>query len=190
MLIPLLFESTAKLLVTLVVIDFGLICLWSWRRSDLTRRTVWIGLAALPLMLILSHQVVTTRERIMALCKRLADAVEEGDVPFIMRHLDAKFRLDEMDRDAVSTRLTATLSRVRVSDIQLSAFDIILTDDHRATASFRSTCHVRAEEVPYEWLLFAWKLTLRAAGESWIIERIDSVPVPPLNIKHWRQLLR
>ncbi len=190
MLTNLLFESLPKLLGLLVAANFLLICLWSWRRSDVTRQAVWIGLAALPVLLIVSHLVVTSPERIVIFCESLADAVEEGDVPFVIRHLDTDFRLDEMDRDAISDRLTATLSRVRVTDIRLSAFDVTLSENQSATAVFRSTCHVRAEEVPYEWLPLAWKLTLRAQGDSWLIERIESVPVPPLNIKHWRQLMR
>lgn len=190
MLTNLLFESLPKLLGVVVVVNFLLICLWSWRRSDVTRQAVWIGLAAFPVLLVVSHFVVTTRERIVILCESLADAVEEGDVPFVIRHLETEFRLDELDRDAVSDRLTATLSRVRVTNIRLSAFDVTLTGKRGAVAVFRSTCHVRAEEVPYEWLPLAWKLTLRADGDSWLIERIESVPVPPLNIKHWRQLLR
>lgn len=190
MLTNLFFESLPKLLGLLVAVNFLLICLWSWRRSDVTRQAVWIGLAALPVLLVVSHFVVTSRERIVIFCERMADAVEEGDVSFVIRHMDADFRLDEMDRDAISDRLTATLSRVRVTDIRLSAFDVTLAGERGAVATFRSTCHVRAEEVPYEWLPLAWKLTLRTDSDSWLIERIDSVPVPPLNIKHWRQLLR
>lgn len=190
MLTNLLFESLPKLLGLLVAVNFLLICLWSWRRSDVTRQAVWVGLAALPVLLVVSHFVVTSRERIIIFCESLAEAVEEGDVPFVIRHLDADFRLDEMDRDAIFDRLTATLSRVRVTDIRLSAFDVTLAENQIAIAVFRSTCHVRAEEVPYEWLPIAWKLTLRAHSGSWLIERVESVPVPPLNIKHWRQLLR
>jgi len=185
-----LFENLFGLFLLLVGTQFLLICLWSWRRSDITRRVVWMGFAVMPALLIASHLIETTRERVMAFCERLARAVEEGDSPFIMRHFDAGFRFDEMDRDQVAPRLTGTLKRVRISDVTLRSFEVNIGGDGTATTEFRSTCRVHSEELSHDWAPLAWRLHLRPDGDTWTISRVESIPVPPLNLRDWRHLLR
>lgn len=185
MLSRLLFESLFGLLATLVAVNFLLIALWSWQRGRFTKRVVWSGLAAMPLLLLLSHLVVTPRERIIDLCRRLAAAVERGDVPFVVRHLDARFQWEQYDRAQFADRLKSALTRARVADIRLFRFDVAPAGDGRLIAAFRSTAHVRGDDWPYEWIAHDWKLTLRPDGTSYLIERLDSQT--PQNLRHLRR---
>ena len=94
----LLFEHPFGLLILLVVIELVLIAVWSRRRSDLTTRLVLgvlIGAITLP---ILSHFVITPRERIVALCHELAGAVEASNIASIRRHLAADFEAAGLNR--------------------------------------------------------------------------------------------
>ena len=120
----LLFESPWLLLVVLVAVQFGLIIVWSWRRSRLSARAVWTGFVAMPTLIALSLLVVTPRERVIGLCRDLASMVDAGDVAGIARHLAEDFDAAQMDRDAFLESVERSLTHYHVDDARLRRFEV------------------------------------------------------------------
>ncbi|MCO6438471.1 MAG: hypothetical protein J5J06_15380 [Phycisphaerae bacterium] len=181
MLVHILFESIPLLVICWVVVQLGLIGLWSWRRSPGTKYAVWAGFAALPLLLVISKVVETRAENAIAFCRSLADAAEVADVDFIAARLAPDIEIGGYDHDGIVARIRQRLSRIAVQDATLRGFDVTFPDDH-CVIEFTATAMVRDPDLTYQWLNSRWRLTLRPAGDSWQITAIDSLPVGPLNL--------
>lgn len=184
-----LFENVWLLIAVLVPIEFMFIAIWYWRRSPRSRTVAWVGFAAIPLLVLLSILVVTSREWIIQLCGELALAVEAVDIPTIDRHLADDFALEGYDRDELLNRLEGTLRRFRVSDVALHSFEVTVSTKNRAEARFGATCRIRSSEQMYEWLPSRWHLTFQRAHDVWHVTNVESLPTPPLQIRHLRDWL-
>jgi hypothetical protein len=178
------------LAVAWVAAQFVLIAIWSWRRSRLWARTVWVGFVALPVLFTLSLVVVTPRERIIAACEHLAASVEAGDVSAIDQMLADDFEVEGLDRDAFIERVEQTLTRYRVRDISLRQFGVTFPRKDVGVVEFHATAHVRSPELVHDWLASRWRLTFRRNGDTWRLTGIKSVPAPPLNLGELRGWLR
>jgi len=185
----LLFESPYLLVPVWVAGQFVMIALWSRRRQRWSARLVWLGFAALPVLLILQHLVVTPREQIIALCRELAEFVEGGDLMAIRARLSPDLDAEGMTRDELIDLAERTLSRYHVANARLHDFEIRFAADGIGMAQFKATCEPVTEEAYLERLRTAWRLQLRRTALGWEVSRIEmrETPFSPLNSLHQLQ---
>ncbi|MHC4065512.1 MAG: hypothetical protein ACYSUI_13585, partial [Planctomycetota bacterium] len=142
-----LFERPLLLIPVLVAAQFVLIVVWSRRRTRKTRRLVWAGLVAWPVLVILNALVVTDRERLTGICRDLAEAVSRTDAEAFAEHISQRFQSDpgrngtSWDKSALLQRVEGTVKTYRVEEPRLRAFEIDLDGD-RATVRFAATCRI------------------------------------------------
>lgn len=182
-------ESRILLLLAWAPLQIAAIAFWSFQRTTLAKRIVWSGFAALPLLMVVSTIVVTQREEVINLCRRLARAVEQADVAAIAHHIAPDFAAAGYDRDAFLDRLDQRLHQVRVQRPRLSSFDVTAADG-ATIVTFTAAAGVRAPDVPYQYLLTRWRIHLRRAPDTWHITRLEPVPTPTFPIRDLRQFVR
>jgi hypothetical protein len=184
-----LFESPRLLLAILVVVQFGLICLWSWRRSRVWARVVWAGFAMIPVLLIISIAVVTPREQIIGLCRMLATRVEGGDVAGIGERLADGFEAADLGKSEFLVRVEESLTRYRVDDARLRAFEVESGGRDEATAVFDATCTVRSADSFRGRLPSRWRVTLRRPDRLWLVTKVEALPTPLSPVRDLRDWL-
>ena len=185
----LLFEQPVRLLIVLVICQFALISLWSWRRTTACARAVWIGFALVPLLLVVCHLVMTQRERVIVLCNALAEDVDDGDVPAIGRRLTSDFSAADLDREAFLARLIQALTRRQVDRPRLRGFEIAFPAPGQAIATFDASCEVRSAEAFAGRLPSRWRLTCRERAGEWLVAEIEALPAPLSPIRDLRDWL-
>ncbi len=182
-------EAPLVLLGVLIAIQFLLVCLWSWRRTPATGRAVWIGFGAIPLLLLLSWLVITPRERLLGICQNIATHAERGEVDFIGRYIVDDVDADGWDHEELLSNIERLLAVYRLQHTSFSGFEVT-PDGNEQVAEFQVSCDVSTREGDLQRLPTAWRLTFRGQGKEWMIVRIESIPVFPLNIRDLRDLLR
>jgi len=185
-----LFESFWMLAAVWVPLQFTLVAIWSWRRSQPSARTVWVGFAALPVLMLASSVVVTQREQIIAVCEELGGFVEDGDVDAIGKRLAGNCQAENLDRAAFLSRVEDTLTRYHVWDVNLRSFETSFPTDGACVVEFHATARVRSNDLPYEWFSSRWRLTFRSIGDSWLVTKIKPLPTPQGNLPSLSDLLR
>lgn len=184
------FQNLWALAALLVAVQAVLLVIWSRRRTRGTAQAVCVGLAVIPACLGLSVLIVTPRERVIAFCGELARAVDEGEVSSIAEHFADDFQTDGLDRPAFVERLEQTLTSFRVDHPRLRDFEVTFPTDQDAVVALTATCGVRSVDAAFDHLPTRWRLTLRRVGDSWLVVKIESVPIPPLNLRDLRDWLR
>ncbi len=184
------FESLWLLAVVWFAVQFVLIAVWSWRRTQTAARAVWIGFAALPLLIGLSVWVVTPRERIVQLCEELGGFVDDGNVTAIGLRLTDDFALEDYDRQAFLARVERSLTEFHVDDPRLSGFRVELTDADHGTVQFHASAHVRSPDLVYDWISSRWRLTVRKVGDEWRVSKIEALPSGPPGLGNLLDWLR
>ncbi len=185
-----LFENPWTLLSLLVAIQLGLIAIWSWRRSRVWARGVWIGLGAIPVLPLVSILVVTPREQIVGLCRDLAALVDEGDAAAIGRHLASDFEAAGLDRLEFLERAERTLGRYHVDDARLHRINVSFPREEEGVAVFDSACRVRSADAFLDRLTARWRVTFRSRGRLWRVRKIEAVPTPLSPIRSVHDCLR
>ena len=127
--------------------------------------------------------VVTPRERIDASCRELGRLVDEGNVAAIDARLAQDFAAGELDRQAFLERATSTLTRTRIDLVRLHGVNVEIQDAHTATATLDARCNVRSSEGFSGAIPSRWRLEFVFREDDWLVRRVESIPVPPLNLK-------
>ena len=175
-----LLERPWRLLVALVAIEFLLICFWSWRRSAATRRAVYIGLTAIPLFLIVSLLVVTTREEVIQACQEMARYVDDGNAMAIEMRLTDDFEAESLSRPEFVQRLYDALKSHEIDYPELFDFQITAPTTDRAVVEFDATCRLRTPEEFVGQVASRWRLTMRKERDVWRLMRVEALPTPHL----------
>ena len=149
-------------------------------------RVFWAASLVTGVLLALNGAIDTPQERIIGLCRKLAEAVDRGEVTAIGERLAPSFSTDGLDRDSFLEFLTVALSRARIDRARLSNFSITLKSEDRATATFHAKCNIKSAEGFFGALPSRWRLQLINTQQDWRVECIESVPVPPLNLTNRR----
>ena len=186
----LLFESPFTLAAACVGIQTLLLFLWRQRPGRATARAVWVGFAAIPLLITMSIVVVTPRERIIAVCHELASHVDEGHIAGIAEHVADDFATEGFDRTALLDGIERALTTVRVDSPRLRRFEVTFSDEDTALTTFSATCRVRSDDFQQDRLLSRWGITFRRSDDRWLVVRIESIPVPPLHFRRLGEWLR
>jgi len=186
----LLFENFWALAALLVAVETLLVVIWSQRRTLVWARAVWVGVGLIPACLTLSVVIETPRERVIAFCWELARAVDEGETSSIAVHFAEDFQAEGLDRAGFVQRLEQTLTRFRVDHPRLRNFEVTFPTVESAIVTLTTTCLVRSVDAVFGHLPSRWRLSLRRDGESWLVVKIESIPIPPLNLRYVRDWLR
>lgn len=155
--------------------------IWSVRRDRRSTRLALGGLAALPVLLATSLLVVTPAERIIAVCRELARAVDEGDIAAIGARLSPKFESETLDKAAFLEVIERRLGEVRIDAPRLRSFNVEFPDADTGVATFAASGRVRTARM-YGHFPSRWRLTFLRSGDTWLASRIEALPVPPLNV--------
>ncbi|MEK6676112.1 MAG: hypothetical protein AABZ47_10720 [Planctomycetota bacterium] len=190
MLTSLLFERPWTLGFVLVAMQFILIGCWSWQRTRNAARCVWIGFGLIPILLILSRIVVTPGERMMIVCRELAQAVDDGDMAAIGSKLSPNFEAGGFDRAELLVRAERALTQTRVDDESLWGFDIRVDGSDSGVVEFTVSARVRTSDLDLGWIHTRWRVQLRKANDHWSVAQLEPLPIPPLNLREIRSLFR
>lgn len=185
----LLFERPLLLIGLLAIVEF--ILLWLWARQP-TARARWAALAGLalaPVLLWVQAMVVTDRERITAVCRKMADAMEAGDVAALGRHVAPLFAVGDVGRTDLLESLTRVLSRIRVEEPRLSDFEVSVERD-RARASFQAACRLVTQSAIESGMVSRWELSFREIDARWQVVEIKPLPTPWFPFRSLQELLR
>lgn len=181
-------ERAWLLLALMMCLLLGLIAVWSRRRTRRLARAVWITLALTALLPAISQVVVTPRERIVQICRELADLVDRGNVAEIELYLTEDFQAQGLDRFDFIEQLETALARYRVDDARLRRFDVAVAGDD-AVAVFDAVCSIRSVDAYLDRVATRWRLTFRHTAGSWRIASIEAVPTPLSPIRDLRAFL-
>lgn len=178
------------LAVLLIVAQITLIAWWSWSRSPRAGRAVWIGFGAIPILLILSGLVRTPRERIVATVVELAQCVETEDLYGIENWLAPEFEAEPYDRAEFLAQMEAAFDRASIRSPTVHGFEISFPRSGVGVAVFQSGCRIETNEASIGWLPLRWRLTFERRGDRWLVEKIETMPVPPLHVHSLTALLQ
>lgn len=185
----LLFERPLLLIAVLAAVQFALT--WHWARSR-TRRASRVALTALilfPLLLALQAWVVTDRERVTAVCREMADAMDAGEVARVGSHVSPTFAVGTMDRPALLEALEGVLTRVKVEEPRLTDFEVT-TDGDQARATFAASCRLVTAGAIESGMLSRWELTFRRIDRRWQVVEIRPIPTPWLPHRSLDEVIR
>jgi|GEM_PF-1855314 len=184
------FEDVWKLLTGWGVLQFFLICLWSWTRSHRVAIANWMLPAMVAVLSAVSVAVVTPAEQIIETCRRLSHAVDDGDMRAIATHVSPDFEAHNLDRDRFLEKTKRALTRVRIDHLRLRAFEISVSSPTLATAVFCASCRIRTPEFTRSAVPSKWRIDFHREQDVWRITRIRSLPVPPISFRALGEWLR
>ncbi len=185
----LLFESRIALLTALGLVEFVLLWIWARRRTRRTRRRAGVGLVVAGLLLSVQALVVTDREKIMAICREMACAVEEGAVDQVGRHVASDFAAGGVDRAGLLAGLTRMLTHVHIEEPRLSDFEVLVTGNE-AQVTFQARCRVASAELVEGGIISRWELTFRRVGDRWQVVAIQPLPTLGFPFQNLGEVLR
>jgi hypothetical protein len=185
----LLFENAILLLILLVAVQFVMIALWSRWRTRAWTRVVWIGFILVVALPVLSVVVVTSRERVIGLCRDLAKMVDRGDVAGIGPHLANDFVAGGLGKDDFLIRVEQQLSQYRVDDPSLRRFETTFPGRGQAEVVFDASCTVRSVDNFVSRLPSRWRVRMIARDRRWLLTQVEALPTPLSPIRDLRDCL-
>jgi len=185
-----LLENRLLLFGVWMLAQLALISVWSWRRTRAANRAVWVGLLALPVLLLLSTVIVTQRERIMSLCRSMARDVERGDIAPIADRLDPQFQAAALDREVFLEHLEPALARFGVGKVRLSRFRFTFPERDTATAEFTAVCNVRTADAFFDRVLSRWRVRFVRRRGNWYLTSVEALPTPLSPVRNLRDWIR
>ncbi|MFQ5489980.1 MAG: nuclear transport factor 2 family protein [Phycisphaerae bacterium] len=167
-----LLESPWLLVPTLVVIQFVLVAIWSRFRTLRWRRTMLAGFLIGPLLVLAQAWIQTDAERLTAICRQMADAVEAVDPPGFAQYISEGFRAagrpgqDGLDRQELLDQLSQLLNVYRIEQPRLRGF-VVQVDGDQATVRYAATCRVIAPDQVLPLVTSAWELIFARRNGQW-----------------------
>jgi len=174
----LLFENAIVLLVALIAIQFVIVAIWSRMRTRFWARTVWAGFALVVALPLLSTFVVTSRERVIGLCRELAELVDRGNVNAIAPHLAEDFHVGGMGKSEFLERAEQQLTRYRVDHPSLRHFETFFPNKGEVEAVFDATCTVRSVDRFVDRLPSRWRVRMVKGEGRWRLVEVEVLPTP------------
>ena len=172
MIYNLLFENLW--LLSLLVLVAVLLAMIVHRRHGTvgTGRGLWMTALVGAALVLANVLVVTDGEQIRASVQKMAQAVDEGDIPALADEIDEQFHDGGLDQAQFVDRVNQELQRLRIDEPRLSAWRIEI-GPRTATVSFRCFCDLRHEEQFQPSVLTRWKLEFVRNGPAWKLIRIS-----------------
>ena len=190
MILRFFFERWWLLCAVLVVVELVCFVVWTRRRTTLAARLSWISLAAVVLLPLVSHLVVTQRERIEKLCRDMAHMIDVGDIRALEAHLANDFEAAELDRDEFLSRVARALTRYRVDQLSLLRMSVTFPRPGEAVAVFDAVCSAHSQQNYLDRLFSRWQVSLIRAETGWRVVTIEAIPSPLSPIRNLRDHLR
>lgn len=146
-------------------------------------RSLGIATIAMSGLVAINWLVETPRERIATLCKELGRIVDNGNVMQIGDRLSSDFRAFELDKSEFLDRLTAVLTNARLDHVRIRDIEVVSESGDLAIAAFSAYSNIRTTEGFAAALPTRWRLRFTRRGDNWLVNGIESIPVPPLHLK-------
>ena len=181
--VALLFENTIVLAGMLAIILLLFLFRWANRRDQASVRWLLIAVGVVGGLPMLSALVVTQREEVIATCQSLARAVDNGDLAAIGEFLDQACVVGGISRPEFLERLEDVLTRFRVDQPRLRAFEVMVDKAGRSVAEFTASAQIRGIENVWDRVPTKWRVSLRRVGDAWRATEIESIPIPPLQLR-------
>lgn len=180
MLYALLFENLW--LLSILVLLAVLVALVVHRRhaAPSTRKGLRIVLSAGVALVLTNWLVVTDAEKIIAAVQRMAQAVDQGNIPALAAEIAPRFEDRGLDKEQFVARINQELQRTRVDEPRLSAWKTEIGPD-AATVSFRCFCDIRQGGEFQSNALTRWKMEFARDGQSWKLIGIPVAKYGPLD---------
>jgi hypothetical protein len=144
----------------------GLVAIW-W----LNKRSKFLGYAAGVLVLIalvwlLTRFYISDTRQLELNVHALAQAVKDGKVDDLFKHVSKDFRFKEMDRDALYRMARAVIQSNKVNDIKITAFSVeeLSRDKKFAKTRFRVSAWAEGSEAPR---MFVTQADFVLEGDQW-----------------------
>jgi len=178
----LLFERPLLLVPVLVACQLLLIHFWSKYRTRTTMRLMLVGFVVFPLMVLLQAVVTTDRERLVQVCRAMAEAVESADTHAFSGFVSDDFALSgdsaaDLAKEDLVKKLERFLMTYDIEDARLRQFEIQV-DGERATVVFTAHCRVVASEVITPGSVSKWQCRFQREGDSWRMIHVEPRPTP------------
>lgn len=190
-------EQPVFLFLLLGGAQFLLLVLWARQRTLAAARAVWIGFAAIVLLMSLSILVVTPRERAIRMAKRLARAVETENIGLVAMHIDGSFETEGLDADGVIERIEKAFDRYDIRGLRLNQFEVLRREEggvrsweNGATIEFTAGAAVSSERGSRGRVLTRWRLTLVDFRGEWRVCKIEAIPTAFSPIRSARDWIR
>ena len=190
MILRFFFERWWLLCGVLVAVELVSFAVWARRRTTRAARMTWITLAAAVALPVISHLVVTRRERIEMLCRDLAHMVDVGDVQSLATRLADDFEAAGLTRDEFLSSVARALSRYRVDHPSLHRMSVTFPRSGEAVAVFDTVCSIRWEQNYLDRLFSRWQVELIQTESGWRVITIEAIPSPLSPIRNLRDFLR
>lgn len=174
----LFFESLLLLLLVEVAALAIAIAVHRRRFTSGSRIGVFVTLAVCVVLLFVQRWVETDRERLEAVVTDMVDAVDDGDVPALARHVDAQFSDRRLDRERWLADVRMRLQRWQIDEARVGGF-VVNVDGDEATVSFRAFCDWREGDRAESGVLSFWKLAFVRRDDGWKLSRIVEGKVGP-----------
>ncbi len=167
-----------------MVVNAALLARWLHTREPTHAKVLAVASFLALCFVAASWAIVTPRERIAETCRDLARFVDEGNVPEIGKRLASDFTASDLDREEFLDRVSAALTRTRFDHVRLRNIIVEMETDARAAATFNATCNIRTAEGFSAALPSRWRLQFTNHDQQWLVNEIESIPIPPLNLKN------
>lgn len=168
-------DDTYALPLTAGLVVFALSVAWHLRRTRRSATVLGVGIAVAVLLLVVQKIVVTDREAIDRMVRRLAVAVETKDFDIVAQLIDEDFGTDGGRKADFIAAIKATLTRFEIEGARLHAMKIDIAEDH-ATVEFGVLCRLRFSGFDRP-STSRWSLGLVRRGAGWRVREIDPLEI-------------
>ena len=180
-----------KLYLLIIVELVALAIVVGWYRRDPTerRRGVAIAIAVCIAHIAVQHLVETDRERIQAVVRSMATAIDEGDMATLTVHLGTGFQDRGLNKQAWSDDLRQRLQRWQIDHADVGSFTIDLQGDE-AIASFTASCDWRSPQQSQAGVRSTWKLAFIRRSDGWKLQRVLDAKFGPGGMFDYNAILQ
>jgi hypothetical protein len=177
-------------LLTVILLGIQVILVWVWARvgGRAAVWAVWSGFLATPILFFLSLSVVTPREQVQSLCRKLEKCIDDGDMVAMGALLAPEFEAGGLNRGEFLRRVEAALTRYHVNQTRLDRIEVTLSGRAGGEADLIASGRVWGNGESWDRLVTRWRVSCRLENE-WLVTTLKPVPIPPLYIRDLRHVL-
>jgi len=159
-------DNATTLYVLLAILAAGLVVAWRFNEQGKFLIGAFGVLLVLVLVWLLANYVPSDRKQLEDNVHAMADAVVDGKVDDLMRHVSKDFKYKDMTRERLSTLAQQSVKANRVREVRITKFEVseLSRANKVAKTSFRVTVWGEGQAQPY---MFTTQADFALEGEQW-----------------------
>lgn len=169
-------DDTYALPLTAGLVVFALAISWHLQRTRRSAIALGVGIAIAVLLLLVQKIVITDREEIDRMVRRLAVAVETKNFEVVAQLIDEEFGNGGQQKTDFLAAIKATLTRVEIEGARLHAMAIDIAADD-ATVEFGVLCRLRFGGGFDRPSTSRWSLGLVRRDAGWRVREIRPLEI-------------